>query len=102
MAGQIIMTGQIKSLDIQLIIISGSLIAHVYSAGQPVDGANVHIDALSLAATTDPTGTATILNISAGTWNVVASYPGKNPQSLSVTIDPNMTVSINFDLTPVS
>lgn len=101
-AGQVIAAGQVKSLDVHLNSIAGSLIANVYCNSQPVPGATVRIADLNIEAITDGSGIAVLNNIATGSWLVLVTAMGKNPLSINVGIQPNSTASFSFNLTDIN
>lgn len=89
---------QVFVLDVQLISITGTLIANVFSEGAPLENAIVRILETGAQQTTNADGQATFNTVVPGTYNVEASAAGKQAQTVPVTIQANSTASISFDL----
>ena len=101
-ADVIIAPGQVKNINPRLISITGTVIANVYGNGTPLAGATVSSDALGKTAISDGGGVAVLNNVGVGSWNVIATATGKTPLILTVVIDPNTTVTLNFNLVEIS
>jgi len=93
--------GVVKILNIQLLSTTGSLIANLFSEGQPLNGATVRIDELGLSASANEEGQAILNGITPGTWNVIASATGYQPYTQPTTFNANETVTLSFDLMPI-
>ena len=98
----IVAPGNVRSINVQLISISGSLIANVFCNGMVLGGAMVSIESIGMSAVSDSNGIATLSNLSAGAYNVMASAIGKVPLTIPIVIEVNTTASIIFNLMLVS
>lgn len=96
----VIEEGVVKTLNVQIISVTGTIIVNVNGEGQPLADALVEITELALSASTPPEGQVTFNFVTPGTWNVTVSKPGWTPQTQPVTIEANMTVTMMFDLMP--
>ena len=67
---------------------------------QPIASATV-VQGTSLQASTDATGHYAIANVSAGSYVVVATASGYQPQNTSVTVSASTSSTVNFSLTPI-
>lgn len=91
-------SNQVYELNAQLVSLTSILIATVFTEGMPLVNATVNITELSLLHTTDDQGMATFPIVPPGSYNVAASFPGKQTQTIPVILTPNSSVSISFDL----
>ncbi len=61
-------------------------------------GATVQIESLNLGAVTDNFGYFTLVNVPAGTHEVLVTYIGFLQETSSVTVEPDRTADLNFEL----
>jgi TonB-dependent receptor len=69
------------------------------ATGNLLEGALIEIPTLSLRMLTDNTGRYSISGVAAGTYEVVASYIGLDPQRVTVTVEAGRRATRDFDLT---
>ncbi|MCC5908443.1 MAG: TonB-dependent receptor [Balneolaceae bacterium] len=84
---------------------TGSLNGYVRDArtGDPLIGANVGLEGTTLGASTDPDGYYEIKNIPPGTYTVLVSYIGYEPQQRSnISVRSAGTRDIHFELEPTA
>ena len=87
-----------KTLNMQLLADTGTLQATVYAEGLPLAGAQVTIVETGQTQITNGEGQATITGITSGVYNVEATFPGKIPQLLPVTIESGIVSVLTFNL----
>jgi iron complex outermembrane receptor protein len=80
---------------------TGSISGNVSNAGTGnlLEGARVEIPSLGLSTFTDNTGRFVLLDVPAGSHNVVANYTGLDPITTSVTVSAGQRATRDFDLT---
>ncbi|WP_022835602.1 SusC/RagA family TonB-linked outer membrane protein [Salisaeta longa] len=66
--------------------------------GEPLPGATVQIQSLSMGAATDADGRYTIASVPAGTYTLQASFVGYNTQTKEITVSEGQRVNVNFRL----
>ncbi len=100
-----------KQLMIMLILMCTALFAAEYGriigrvvdaeTGDPLIGADVIVEGTDLGAATDEKGEYTVLYVTAGTYQVVASYISYDPFTYaSVVVNADQTTQLNFRLRP--
>jgi hypothetical protein len=67
--------------------------------GNLLEGARVDVPQLGLTALTDNTGRFVLINVPAGSHEVVASYTGLDAVNATVTVTPGQRTTRDFDLT---
>ena len=70
--------------------------------GQPLPGANVTIDSLSLGTATGKQGQFRLSNVPAGTHIVSVSFVGYSSTQKTVTVEAGKTIQISFALSPTA
>ena len=89
-----------KTLNVQLLADTGTLQATVYFEGLPLPDAQVTILETGQSQITNAEGQAIIPGITSGNYNAEATAPGKQPQSLPVTIESGVISLLTFNLLP--
>ena len=67
--------------------------------GASLPGASVRIKGTKTGVASSQTGSYSLFNLSAGTYNIEVSYMGFQTKDTSVSLAPNQTVTVNFRLT---
>ena len=83
---------------------TGTITGRVTDAnkGQPLPGANVTIDSLSLGTATGKQGQFRLSNVPAGTHIVSVSFVGYSSTQKTVTVEAGKTIQISFALSPTA
>ena len=83
---------------------TGTITGRVTDAnkGQPLPGANVTIDSLSLGTATGKQGQFRLSNVPAGTHIVSVSFVGYSSTQKTVTVEVGKTIQISFALSPTA
>jgi hypothetical protein len=96
--GITINVGATTDFSADLVSITGTLIANVYSQGLPLGGATVRIDSIPVQVITGSDGIGRLEALPPNTYSVSASAPEKVTETQSVVITANATESLTFDL----
>jgi protocatechuate 3,4-dioxygenase beta subunit len=98
-----VVAGQTITVDFQLQLATGTIQGTVKDTNnQPIQGATVSVEGTSLQATTNSQGYYQITDVPAGNKTVTASKSGYNSQSKTVNVVAGQTVTVDFQLQPVT
>jgi len=96
--GIIVNVGGTTNISADLVSTTGTLVANVYSQGQPLAFATVRIDSLAVQVITGNDGIGRLEALPPNNYNVSAQAPGKVTVTNSIVISANQTASLTFDL----
>ena len=100
-----VVAGQTTTVDFSLTPVptTGTIQGTVKDTNnQPIQGATVSVEGTSLQATTNSQGYYQITDVPAGNKTVTASKSGYNSQSKTVNVVAGQTVTVDFQLQPVT